>query len=338
MYKGFFNQDILFVIFICCTGYKLCIKAFYRYMSFGIFIVLTFFLQTGGDSAQNRLLPGNILAHQATKDALACHLIQPVCNSQNYVSVYRHVWRSSPENLHDAWNNIVHQRHVADNIVAQAGIAVMFMSSLSGIFSHPSHGQSHHLPVYPGITYWIVHDSQMLNTIMLKCAMENQLGGVFSTVKRNTGLYDAATMMSALCRTLKDHRSTFMQDKLSKIMGCVRQDSQQYVTKAVITIPNAELSYHISFLQKYNITIEDHTDDGSQTSRNTTEGTSGGHRAAANGSVTMSNRCRIDDSESLEIKHQMTAQSADETHSVDQEQILIDSDEDINELFGDQAL
>ena len=100
---------------------------------------------------------------------LADRLVAPVMAFGDNVCAFRVIWRpeGESEGLSRAWDSIVSQRHLCDQVVAQSPSLQMFVSCISGIFNtgRPLLEQAN--PVYPAVSYWAVFDGAVTVNIDL---------------------------------------------------------------------------------------------------------------------------------------------------------------------------
>ena len=125
------------------------------------------------------------------------------------------------EGLARAWDSIVSQRHLCDQVVAQSPSLQMFVSCVSGIFNtgRPMLEQAN--PVYPAVSYWAVFDGAATVNLDLIFSLSEQLCAACPSamVRRIKSLrireYDHNQSDSGtLFTVLKDHSSWFLCQKI----------------------------------------------------------------------------------------------------------------------------
>ena len=150
----------------------------------------------------------------------------PVRESGDQVQAFRVVWRTDDDGLSHAWDSIVLQRHLCDQIVAQSPSLQMFVSCISGVFTNArgaGYGPATR-PVYPAVSYWAVFDevtpsSSVDLSLRLNAACPN------AEVKhvKSAANWQEYKSLAADCGTLfvalKDHNSRYVMQKISRSLA-----------------------------------------------------------------------------------------------------------------------
>ena len=199
--------------------------------------------QDGNNSTLSSKLPpdGSNLPHPslrslALRRELRSHLVRPALQAGFNATLLRMTWRPHGEQLQQCWQNIVALRTVCDNLVTGINQAKLIVSSVNGIYTRPdSAGTVQNCEIFPAVTYWIVHQVNMLEYLDLKYEMESKLGGVFSTVKRNEVLEGEDRICAALFRAAKDHRASFIHRMIWNSLSSEEKDQyESHVTKVFV--------------------------------------------------------------------------------------------------------
>ena len=128
------------------------------------------------------------------------------------------------EGLARAWDSIVSQRHLCDQVVAQSPSLQMFVSCVSGIFNtgRPMLEQAN--PVYPAVSYWAVFDGA-------------------ATVNLDHTQSDSGTLFTVL----EDHSSWFMCQKIVRSLvacGAAAVPSREPPNVKVVVMPQSKYLQH----------------------------------------------------------------------------------------------
>jgi len=191
---------------------------------------------------------------KAIKTAIAAHLVAPVLASGDRVHAFRVVWRVSDDSLAHAWDAIVSQRHLCDEVVARTPSLQMFVSCISGVFTNAVAAGSRtsaerERPIYPAVSYWVVVDEtgerasdfgELFYRIVAVCPS--------AQVKHIKSLRCAQTDeplpvdCGTLFVTLKDHNSRFVHEKITRSLlaagaACV---SSQPVNAKLLLMPRSK--------------------------------------------------------------------------------------------------
>ena len=174
--------------------------------------------------------PTKHLSGKAIKRVLADRLVAPVVAFGDNVCVFRVIWRSEgdSEGLVRAWDYIMSQHHLCDQVVAQSPSLQMFVSCISGIFNtgRPILEQAN--PVYPAVSYWTVFDGAATVNLDLIWSLSEQLRAACPSamVRRIKSLRirehdhthsDSGTLFTVL----KDHCSWFVCQKIVRsLVAC----------------------------------------------------------------------------------------------------------------------
>ena len=138
------------------------------------------------------------------------------------VHAFRVIWRSD-SGLARAWDEIVTQRHLCDQIVSQTAHLQMFVSCISGVFTHPiSAGRGTVMkPVYPSVSYWAVLDEATTDTYA-DLSLRLWTACPSAQVKHimTTATWHEDEALGADCGTLfvtlKDHNSRYVYQRISR--------------------------------------------------------------------------------------------------------------------------
>ena len=185
---------------------------------------------------------------KAIKSAIAAHLVAPVLTSGDRVHAFRVVWRVSDDSLAHAWDAIVSQRHLCDEVVARTPSLQMFVSCISGVFTNAvaagSTRASPEKPIYPAVSYWVVVDETR--------ARESSFGELFYRILAVCPSAQVKHIKSLRCAqseeplpvdcgtlfvTLKDHNSRFVHQKITRSLlaaGAAHVSSQPVNAKLLL--------------------------------------------------------------------------------------------------------
>ena len=164
--------------------------------------------------------PPKHLSGMGIKRVLAARLVTPVKTFGDRVLPFRVIWRDA-----HAWDDIVSQRRRCDQIVAQTGRLQMFVSCISGVFTHPvSAGVGHPTvakPVYPSVSYWVVLKE---DTNVSYSELSLRLWNACSTAQvkyiTSTAVWQDDESLASDCGTLfvalKDHNSRYVYQKICR--------------------------------------------------------------------------------------------------------------------------
>ena len=165
---------------------------------------------------------------------------------------FRVIWRpeGDSEGLARAWDYIVSQRHLCDQVVAQSPSLQMFVSCISGIFNtgRPMLEQAN--PVYPAVSYWAVFDGASTVNIDLISSFSEQLcaacpSAMVRTIKSlRIRKYDHTQSDSGtLFTVLKDHCSWFVCQKIVRSLvacGAAAVPSREPPNAKVVMMPHSK--------------------------------------------------------------------------------------------------
>ncbi|KAI0227823.1 hypothetical protein LSAT2_021705 [Lamellibrachia satsuma] len=176
--------------------------------------------------------PATILKGKAIQRAVTAHLLAPVQASGDHVFPFRVIWRVDDNQLTQAWDAIVSQRLLCDQVVAQLPSLQMFVSCISGVYSRAGGSEAGAGPVYPAVMYWAVFRDFPPNGC---CEVSSRIWPVCPAVqvKPITSLSRprAAETFGVNCRplfiVLKDHSGLFVSQKIARSLQVSGIDSHQ---------------------------------------------------------------------------------------------------------------
>ena len=165
--------------------------------------------------------PTNTLHGKTIRRALITHLHAPVLASGDLVFPFRVVWRVVDQQRAEAWDHIVSQRRLCDELVAQTRSLQMFVSCISGVFKKAVSAQSEAGPVFPAVCYWAVFKDvpvdfcgQVMSRILPICPAV-QVKPITSL-----GSCQALSLHESTCKALfvvlKDHNGGFISRKIDR--------------------------------------------------------------------------------------------------------------------------
>ena len=167
--------------------------------------------------------PPKNLYGKAVKRALTSHLVQPVRAFGHTVLAFRVIWRLDGDGLSHAWDTVLLQRRLCDQVVARLPSVHMFVSCVTGVFTNPVRGRSE-TPVYPAISYWAACDgtascgtSRDLSRL-LKIACPSAAFKYIKTPAFWEGYKSLADDCATLFVALKDHNAEFVYQKSGQRM------------------------------------------------------------------------------------------------------------------------
>ena len=178
------------------------------------------------------------------------------------VHAFRVIWRND-DGLAHAWDEIASKRHLCDQVVAQTPHLHMFVSCISGVFTHPACAERRQTcdvrprPVYPAVSYWAVLEevtSEIYADLTMRlwnvCPSAQVKDILTSTVWQEDETL--ATDCGPLFVTLKDHSSRYVYQKInhSRLVAGDNPDNQQ--------LSNAKLAVmaHSKYIQQVPLTVE----------------------------------------------------------------------------------
>ena len=166
--------------------------------------------------------PKKLLYGKAIRRVLTDCLVDPVRTFGDSVHAFRLVWRrrTDEDGLARAWDAILSQRHLCDQVVARTPSLQMFVSCVSGLVTSAARGQSESAwrPIFPAVSYWAVFDQGVaIDEVVRK--MSGQLvtvcqGAQLKLIQPNCsrgGGQDLAAM--TLFIAVKDHCSSYVHQK-----------------------------------------------------------------------------------------------------------------------------
>ena len=133
------------------------------------------------------------------------------------------VWRVGLDQLAHAWDVIVSQRQLCDQIVSQTPSLQMFVSCISGVFSKRMMGGAAAdvtRPIYPAVSYWAVFEGvnpdtyPCLATRLLTACPSAEVKLIKSMTQRHSG-ESLSPDCGSLFVALKDHNGSFVIQKIN---------------------------------------------------------------------------------------------------------------------------
>ena len=101
--------------------------------------------------------PPHSLEGTALKDALTQQLVMPVVANGDRVLAFRVIWRETDEAmLQAAWDAIALQHRKCDAVVRAHPNVVLFVSSITGVFTKGASKGFKPSSIYPAVSYWMV--------------------------------------------------------------------------------------------------------------------------------------------------------------------------------------
>ena len=153
---------------------------------------------------------------------ISYHLVEPVRAHGDHVHAYRVTWRADCKSLAHAWDDIVSQRRLCDEIVSRTPSLQMFVSCISGMYNTGRSLQELVNPVYPAVSYWAVFSGTMAQTGV---GVQDRLSATCPTAQVRpikSGRPDSeAASCGTLFTTLKDHSSDFVCQRICRsLVAC----------------------------------------------------------------------------------------------------------------------
>ena len=194
--------------------------------------------------------PQDKLYGRAVMRAVTSHLVEPVRQFGDLVPAYRIVWCVGSSELARAWDSIVSQRHLCDQVVAQSPSLQMFVSCISGIFKtgRPLLEQAN--PVYPAVSYWAMFDTATVNAgldipgkLSSACGPDAQVKPIKSFRFRQENNGSRSSDTGTLFTVLKDHNSWFIYEKIIHSMvacGAADVPSREPPNAKVVVMPQSK--------------------------------------------------------------------------------------------------
>ena len=172
--------------------------------------------------------PLNKLRGIGIKREIREHLVVPVCESGDRTRAFRIIWRLAGDDLAHAWDTIVSNRRLCDEVVAETESLHMFVSCISGVFNKAGRCQGQVKPVYPAVSYWAVFDASKADS---SGKMVQRLMATFPAVQvkeikpflHGQSQQSIAANCEMLFVALKDHRGGFVNEKICRSLvhgGC----------------------------------------------------------------------------------------------------------------------
>jgi len=190
--------------------------------------------------------PLNTLYGAAIRHTLSNSLVAPVKMVGDHVHVFRVVWRATGDRLEHAWDAVVSQRHLCDEVVARTPALQMFVSCISGVV-----GKSREATrcIYPAVNYWAAFDTKNrcchddIEKRMLAVCSSADVKPIKSIIRRQMNELVTADSHS-LFVVLKDHNSRFVYQKMRRSVFAGG------ATYAPLHPPNAKLvaQHHSKYL------------------------------------------------------------------------------------------
>ena len=168
--------------------------------------------------------PLNTLTGTAIKTVIRDRLVSLVNARGDRAHAIRVIWRVDDDRLEHAWDDVVSQRHLCDQIVAQTPSLQMFVSCICGVFNKVGAWRGKSKPVYPAVSYWLVLDGEQVsgsnNLIrrLLEACPSTQVKPILSMVRRDAPVEPTA-MCGPLFVVLKDHNSGFVHRKIRRSLS-----------------------------------------------------------------------------------------------------------------------
>ena len=181
--------------------------------------------------------PLNKLRGIGIKREIREHLVVPVCESGDRTRAFRVIWRVSGDDLAHAWDTIVSNRRLCDEVVARTEALQTFVSCISGVFNKAGRCRGEVKPVYPAVSYWAVSDA---TTADGSGEMVQRLMATFPHVQvkeikpflHGESQQSIAANCEMLFVALKDHRGGFVNEKINRSLvaggyavGCANVNS-----------------------------------------------------------------------------------------------------------------
>ena len=156
----------------------------------------------------------------AIKTTIRDRLVAPVTACGDRAHAIRVIWRVDDNNLAHAWDTIVSQRHLCDEVVAKTPSLQMFVSCICGVFNKVGAWRGQRKPVYPAVSYWAVFDGpgpdiciDLIRRLLVACP-STQVKPITSMVRKFT--VEPLVNCGTLFVVLKDHNSGYVNQKISR--------------------------------------------------------------------------------------------------------------------------
>jgi len=168
--------------------------------------------------------PQDKLYGKAIMRVISYRLVEPVRSHGDHVHAYRVTWRSDCEGLAHAWDDIVSQRRLCDEIVSRTPSLQMFVSCISGMYNTGRILQELVNPVYPAVSYWAVFSGTMAQTglgVQERLSATCPTAQVRSIKSLRVRQDPEAASCGTLYTTLKDHSSDFVCQRICRsLVAC----------------------------------------------------------------------------------------------------------------------
>ena len=138
--------------------------------------------------------------------------MQPLVQRGLYGQGFRVIWRVHGEQQETAWAQVAARRLEADAFLSAQPSIGLFVSSVTGAFTKPSHKGQAPQEIFPALAYWVVGHDHTMNINTLITQVSNLFGRV-ETREIGSGRTPQDRMSSSLFVVLKDHSNSYVRKR-----------------------------------------------------------------------------------------------------------------------------
>lgn len=170
----------------------------------------------------------------------------PLVDRSCHAVGFRAIWRIKDETkLKHAWDSLVRHRQSIDQVVQSVEGIAFYISSITGVFSKPSHKGEVPQEIYPAVAYWLALKNPDFDPYTLMNAISN----IFNTETRlisNPTMPSVENFTTSLCAVLKDQMNGFVRQKIKESVSCCPDLAEQYfalVPSKLVLLDNSMFTF-----------------------------------------------------------------------------------------------
>ncbi len=189
------------------------------------------------DQERKATEPITNMSSQSKRDAIKCHLVDPVITINCKIVACRVVWRGT--NTDTNWKNIVAYRDRCDSVLERVFGVDMYVSAITGMSNRPPKKSNLARMVYPAVGYWVVSERDKLETVVatLQGMLQQEADVRYMSSLGQTTPEEVA---SCLCATMKDHSGGFVRRKIQESHDWLQRGDIPFEMPArLVTMPFA---------------------------------------------------------------------------------------------------
>ncbi len=162
-------------------------------------------------------LPNPNLTSPTMKNALLANLVKPLVEHRIKVLALRVIWKRPGLDTESTWRYIVDHRRHCDAVMSGVSKAVLYVSSIAGMYSRSGKKEITEHDIFPAVGYWIVSTDESFQLSDVLVPMTQALAHT-ANVRPITDKvqHSEQGIANALYIVMKDHGGHYVKNKIKE--------------------------------------------------------------------------------------------------------------------------